>query len=633
VRAIEFPAATAGHSAPITHVALRADGLMLATSSYDGTVIVWDVANPELPRLLTRLPHRRLVNAAAWNPVYPKLLATASADKTAAVWEVDGRTARLVSVLARHTDDLNSVAWLPDGRRLVCVSEDGDATIWEALSGRFLGLLISHATHCMMVACSRGGLVATVGEDGMVAVIDPRTGSRRTSGYAASVEGCAWSHSAELLAVARDDGFVDLLDRDLSLVRSIAVSSSSARAVAWSDDDEELIVGAYDGAVHFVSAGGRHLGRFDDERIWPRSVAAACGILVVGSFWSTPCILGQRSRAVLSAPAAATHGPNAIAVRNGRELVIGCDSGEVVFVGAGTLTSGPSRPGVARLHRVTTATRGPVLSLAVHDGSIAVGTYSGRIGRIVPGEDGVRLSDGVGAPLPSILCGPDVIIAGTYGGELVCVDRRNLGTLHRVRSHTGSVKSLASLDAEIFVSGATDRSVAIGTIAERQVLWEHGNLVNSVAVLAGPRGAVVASASRDHTVKVGWITQEPAGRWRVGRLETLIGPDESVKCVGLLGSQAAPAVLAGSYDFGLYAWRLPSGPGRAGLRGGTVVSTYGQGLSCIARINPDIAAVAGWDGRVAIISAPADPVSGPVREVASFSVADLIAGGEAGAAA
>jgi toxoflavin biosynthesis protein ToxC len=648
VRAIDIPAVAIGHSAPITSVALRADGLRLATSSYDGNVIVWDVANPDLPRPLTSLPHRRLVNATAWNPVHPKLLATASADKTAVVWEVNGRDASILSVLARHTDDLNSVAWLPDGRRLACVSEDGDATIWDALSGRFLSTLISHTAHCMMVACSQDGLVATVGEDGMVAITDPDTGTTRTRSYAASVEGCAWSHSDKLLAVARDDGIVDVLDRDLSQVRSIPVSSSSARAVAWSDDDSELIIGAYDGAVHFVSADGRHRGRFDDDRLWPRSVTAGHGLIVVGSFWSTPCILDQRSHAVRYAPAAATYGPNAMAVRRERELVIGCDSGDVAFVGLGAgapgaLAPGASRPGaprpdvrrpdVPRLHRLVTVARGPVLSLAAHDGDVAAGTYSGRIAAIGPGEEAARLGDGVGAPLPAVLCGPDLITGGTYDGDLIAVDRRSLVTLRRERAHAGSIKSLAGLDAEVFVSGATDRSVAIGTLTQRQVLWEHGNLVNSVAVLGGPGGAVVASASRDHTVKVGWITAEPGGRWRVGRLETLIGPDESVKCVGLLGTPEAPVVLAGSYDFGLYAWSLARGRGRPGLRDGMVVSMHGQGLSCICRIDARSAAVAGWDGRVSVVALRDGTSSGLVRQVASFSVPDLVASREAGAAA
>ena len=619
MRAIDVPAVPPGHAAPITNVALRPDGQRIATSSYDGTVIIWDPRAAGELRPLSRLRHRRLVNAAAWNPARPGLLATASADKTAAVWDVAGESPRMTSVLARHTDDVNSVAWLPDGRRLVCVSEDGGATLWDALAGRFLCSLVSHAAHCMMAACSGDGLIATVGEDGMVAVADAEAGVLRTRAYAASVEGCAWSHSGAMLAIARDDGLVDLLDADLSLLRSVPVSSSAARAVAWSDDDTELYVGAYDGAVHFLTAQGAVLGKLDDDRLWPRSVAAARGIVAVGSFWSTPCLFEQRSHAVRTAPLCPTHGPNAMTVRGGRELVVGCDSGLIVSAPVDTITDAAPQQGPSGHQHATAATRSPVLSLDAAGDTVAFGTYSGRLGRIGPPGDGAHSGAQVGAPLPSLLCEPERIIAGTYGGEIVAADRRSLTPIYRKRWHDGSVKSLARVSADAFVSGATDRQVAIGTLTKRQVLWEHGNLVNSVAVLAGARGMAVASASRDHTVKVGWITREPGGRWRATGVRTLIGPDESVKCVSLLGDPQAPVVLAGSYDFGLYAWPVARDPAGADLCQGTLVSAFTQGLSCICRISPRSAAVAGWDGRISIL----ELADGTVAETGRVSVPEL----------
>lgn len=197
MRPIDLPACGPGHGAPLTHVGFRPDGQRLASCSYDGTVIVWDTGDPSRPAVLARLRHRRLVNACAWNPVDGEVLATASADKTVAVWRVgEEGGAVLQTVLARHTDDINSVAWLPDGKRLICVSEDGRATLWSAADGAFLCEVGSHEAHCMMVSVSAQGLVATVGEDGLVAVSDPDgRGAPVTRRYGSSIEGCAWSHS------------------------------------------------------------------------------------------------------------------------------------------------------------------------------------------------------------------------------------------------------------------------------------------------------------------------------------------------------------------------------------------------------------------------------------------------------
>ncbi|MGH3328170.1 MAG: WD40 repeat domain-containing protein [Streptomycetales bacterium] len=621
-----------GHAAPITHVEFRADGRRLATSSYDGTVIVWDSGDPSRLRRLCRLPHRRLVNASAWNPVHPDLLATASADKTVAVWSVaEGQPPAVRATLARHTDDINSVAWMPDGERLICVSEDGRASLWDATAGRFLEAIAAHAAHCMMVSVSPDGLVATVGEDGMVAVRpadpdrhpaagpDPHAGEhavthRVTRRYGCSVEGCAWSHSGEMLAITRDDGVVDLLSPWLEEILSVPVSSSAARSVAWATDDRSLVVGGYDGAVHVLDLTGERTGRFDDPRAWPRSVSTAGGLAAVGSFWSTPHVLDLSSLRAVASPTTGTYGPNAMAVQ-GESLLVGCDTGTVLAIDLTALGGGGPRV------RMLELAGSPILSLAVTDDEVYAGTYSGQVVR----HDGAaRCSERFGAPLPSLVCHGAAVVAGTYNGELLTLDPASLELRQRSRAHDGSVKSMAGFDATSFVSCATDRTVTLRDGADRTVratvLWEHGNLVNAVASL---RGAVVASASRDHTVKVGLLGRGPRGAVRVERVQTLIGPDESVKCVGLLGTPDAPVVVAGSYDFGLYVWRVRWPESAATPLLGEVLAEFEQGLSCICRVDDATCAVAGWDGRILLVTTSGGE-DGAVRVTADLAVSDLL---------
>ena len=591
MRVIEMRRTMTGHSAPITHADFRRDGRRLTTCSYDGTAVVWDTTEPSQPVPLTRLKHRRLINSSAWNPADPELLATASADKTAAVWRIahDGQT-ELVTVLARHTDDVNSIAWMPDGDHLICVSEDGRATMWQAHTGVFVTEVGSHATHCMMVSVSSRGLVATVGEDGMVAVSEPGSGANPVvRHYDSSVEGCAWSHDGDMLAVTMDDGYVDLLSPALELLRTIQVSTAAARAVSWADDDSSFVVGAYDGSLHFFDRTATRTHRIADARIWPRSVSVACGLVAAGSFWSSPHILDLGSARELAAPAEATHGPNALGILDGK-LLAGCDSGAVLAVGL---------PGSARQPEVKSrqVTEGPILSMAVGVGKLYLGTFSGHVVR----DSGGRLySEHLGAPVPSLCLDGNVLVAGTYNGELLALDPDTLKVLERRQAHGGSIKSLAALPGGGFVSGSTDRTVAAGTFRERTALWEHGNLVNSVAVLPGP---VVASAARDHTVKVARLVTAARGDggWRADRVQTLLGPDESVKCVGLLGTADAPVVVAGSYDFGLYGWEVDWQDGADGLSAGRLLAEFRQGLSCMVQIGPRLLAAAGWDGRVAIV--------------------------------
>ncbi|GAA4804308.1 WD40 repeat domain-containing protein [Streptomyces ziwulingensis] len=594
MRTIDLPAYGPGHSAPLTHVGFRPDGNRLASSSYDGTVIVWDTGDPAHPVPLARLRHRRLVNASAWNPADPEVLATASADKTVAIWRVtdEGRTT-LRAVLARHTDDINSVAWLPDGERLICVSEDGRATLWSAADGTFLAEVGSHEAHCMMVSVGAHGLVATVGEDGLVAVTDPDgTTAPVTRRYDSSIEGCAWSHSGRLLAVARDDGAVDLLDPGLDVVRTVSVSTSAARAVAWAEDDSAFVVGAYDGALHWFDVVGTRLHRVEDRRVWPRSVAVAHGVVAAGSFWNGPHLYDLTTARPITAPEGATHGPNAL-VQHGGELLVGTDSGLVVAVTADGRGAAPSV-------RLIDLTDGPILSLASDGDTLYAGTYSGQVLR----HDGRTLTTGapLGAPVPSLAVHDGTLVAGTYNGEFVLLDPGTLDVRERIAAHNGSVKSLTAVTGG-FLSAATDRTVQAGGPRGRDTLWEHGNLVNAVAAL-GTEAA--ASASRDHTVKAGRITRRPDGTWRAEDVQTLLGPDESVKCVALLGDADRPVVLAGSYDFGLYAWQVDWQDSAATLASGRLLAEFAQGVSCMLRLTDGTVAVAGWDGRLLLAGLDAD---------------------------
>ncbi|MFD5745780.1 WD40 repeat domain-containing protein [Streptomyces sp. NPDC127033] len=626
MRTIDLKPDPLGHAAPITHVAFRPDGKRLASCSYDGTVLVWDTSEPASPVPLTRLRHRRLVNAAAWSPTAPTLLATASADKTVGVWRIPehGRH-RLVTVLARHTDDINSVAWMPDGRRLICVSEDGRATMWDTPTGALLAEIGAHAAHCMMVSVSCEGLVATVGEDGMVAVGDPgRPATAEMRHYASSVEGCAWSHSGKLLAVARDDGVVNLLTPELDCLRTINVSTSAARSVAWADDDGSIVVGAYDGSLHHIDISGEPIRRTHDARLWPRSVAAANGLIAAGSFWNAPHLLDFATGAELSAPRRPGHGVNALAVLSdrrladripGRRLLAGCDSGSVLVL---DVDMDDDTPSGARLLPVSDS---PVLSLAAgRDGVFYAGTYGGQVVRRSVRPDGGEptVSAPLGAPVPSLALVGDRLVAGTYNGELIALDPETLAEVERGAPHAGSVKSLSAFDGG-FLSAATDRTVAAGPLEDRATLWQHGNLVNAVAGL-GDR--VVASASRDHTVKVGLLAPPGTGGRRVANVQTLLGPDESVKCVGLLGDPDAPVVLAGSYDFGLYAWEVDWRDSVGTLASGRLVSTFRQGLSCMIPWDTDRMVVAGWDGRLLLVGR--ERRDAPVRELRSWQVDDVI---------
>jgi WD40 repeat protein len=109
-------------------VAFSPDGRLLATTSADHTVRLWD---PHTSRQV-RTPltgHTSAVFGVAFSSD-SQLLATTSDDGTARLW--DPRTGRQVGAsLTGHTDTVSAVAFSPDGQLLATASYDRTARLWD----------------------------------------------------------------------------------------------------------------------------------------------------------------------------------------------------------------------------------------------------------------------------------------------------------------------------------------------------------------------------------------------------------------------------------------------------------------------------------------------------------------------
>ncbi len=145
----------------VTALAFHPDPSFVATGHDDGSIGYWDAPghHPVFAKSLTF--HKKPISALAISPD-GKLLTAASEDKTVSVWDL--LTGKYVGVLTGHTDRVPALAWHPSGKYIVSAGWDTTARVWDAGTLQPVVLLNAHAMQVTALAFSADGRLLASGD-------------------------------------------------------------------------------------------------------------------------------------------------------------------------------------------------------------------------------------------------------------------------------------------------------------------------------------------------------------------------------------------------------------------------------------------------------------------------------------
>ncbi|HYV37333.1 MAG TPA: WD40 repeat domain-containing protein [Gemmataceae bacterium] len=583
------------HNDGVSHVAYSPDGKLLASTSRDRTLRIWESATGRQVHVF----QEKEVDfyAVAWSPDGATLVASCGdhfKGGNIAIRFFDVQTAKETKRLAGHDQAAYQLAFSPDGATLLSVSS-AQVIRWNTASGDKLSEWKAHPSAALTVAPDRATLAWVDGEteDKTVHIVDAVTGNeirRLKDSHEQAIVSIAYSPDGKHLASGNLTEPIQLWDVATGKVVRRFEQQQGGMALKFSADGKTLACGTMDGSVRqWQVETGHELAKMSGYRGWVNAITFSpdCKTLALAGSDSQVIHLWDLASAKECSPAQGHHGQI--------YAVAFAPNGKLIATGGGDFHDNDEC-----IHLWDAVTGKEVRRLNGHAGKVYALHFSPDSQRLVSGsekEENFRVWDVVSgtqqAPfkrkevvkdeageyrVSAVAWSPDgKLLASAHDqGVLILWDAQNGAELRCCEGHEGIIHSLAfSHDGKLLVSGGVDRTVRIWKTAngnEERCLADLPDGVKSVAF--SPDGRLVAASAGDFDgINYVWETANgrevcklPAVKGRVyqiafspdGKLLAGTGPDNAL-CVWEIATQAERCRFPGHASGGLAVAFAPDG--------------------------------------------------------------------------
>jgi WD40 repeat protein len=175
-----------------------------------------------------------------------KRILTVSEDHTARLW--DWQSLRTIAVLEGHSEEVWVGAFAPDNERIVTGSADNTIRIWDAKTAKQIAILAQYSGSVRALSFSPDGKLMAASDDRVVHVLDVATGNEitRLRGHTGAVHAVSFSPDGRRLATASWDNTVRLWDAETGKEIALKAYDAGVRAAAWRGDGRRLLTAGED---------------------------------------------------------------------------------------------------------------------------------------------------------------------------------------------------------------------------------------------------------------------------------------------------------------------------------------------------------------------------------------------------